>query len=97
VVHLEELYCEFRETRIIEDSESSAKWALSRCIGCAEGDRTVESSGRRYSVRRALSKCADRRKENSLSSIIQRRNPLRDLRRVTEHPEGLARGCLSEG
>jgi hypothetical protein len=34
--------------------------------------------------------------ENSLSSGIKRKNPLRDLHRVTEHPEGSARSCLRQ-
>jgi hypothetical protein len=63
VVHLGELYCEFRETRITEDSKSSTKWALSRCKECTEGDRTGGSSGRRHSTRRALRQCADRHRE----------------------------------
>jgi hypothetical protein len=33
--------------------------------------------------------------ENSLSSGIERKNPLRDLHRVTEHPEDSARSFLS--
>jgi hypothetical protein len=53
-VHKEELCCEFRKkNRITEDSESSARWALSRCIGAQE-DRTVERSGRRHSARWAF-------------------------------------------
>jgi hypothetical protein len=69
----EELCCEFRRDRITEDSESSARWALSKCIGAQE-DRTAGSSGRRYSARWALSQCADRhrREENSLSSVIKK-------------------------
>jgi hypothetical protein len=41
-----------RRNIITEDSESSAKWELSKCIGAQE-DRTVERSGRRYSSRGA--------------------------------------------
>jgi hypothetical protein len=39
-----------RRNKIIEDSESFAKWALSRCIGAQE-DKIVGCSVRRYSVR----------------------------------------------
>jgi hypothetical protein len=60
-----------RRIRITEDSESSSKWALSKCNGCiGEEDITTGGFGRRYSARWALSRCADRhrREENSLSS-----------------------------
>jgi hypothetical protein len=78
-----------RRTKITEDSESSARWALSRCIRARRG----------YSARWALRHCADRHRgeENSLSSGIWRKNPLKDLHRVVEHPVDSARGCLSEG
>jgi hypothetical protein len=49
-----------RRTRIINDFEISSKRALSRYIGCAEGDKTIGCSVRRYSVRWALSRRADR-------------------------------------
>jgi hypothetical protein len=43
-VQLEELCCEFRKwTRITEDSESSAKWALSICIGVHLSKNSTES------------------------------------------------------
>jgi hypothetical protein len=44
-----------------------------------------------------LSQCADRhkREENSLSSGIWRKIPLRDLHRVDEHPTDSAKICLS--
>jgi hypothetical protein len=50
------------EDRITEDSESSARRALSRCKGCTGGNRTVERVlwKRRYSARRASRKCASR-------------------------------------
>jgi hypothetical protein len=51
-----------RRTRITKDSESSARRALSRCIGRTEGDITAGCSVRRYSARWALSRCADRHK-----------------------------------
>jgi hypothetical protein len=71
---------------------------LSRRIGCAEGDKTAGSSGRRYSARRALRHCVDRHKRRELFKFCDlKKNPLRDLRRVTEHPEGSTRGCLSRG
>jgi hypothetical protein len=67
-----ELCCEFRKKRQNhhEDSESSARWALSGCIGAQE-DRTTEHSGRRHSARWAFElvcRQAQRREENSLSS-----------------------------
>jgi hypothetical protein len=55
-----------RRTRITKDSESSARRALSRCIGCTEEDRTVGCSVRRYSARWALSRCADRHRRKEL-------------------------------
>jgi hypothetical protein len=57
------------ETRITEDSESSARRALSECISAQE-NRTVERSVEgRDSARRASRKCASRhnRGKNSLS------------------------------
>jgi hypothetical protein len=36
-------------------------------------------------------------KRTLLISVIRRKNPLRDLHRVVEHPVGSARGYLSEG
>jgi hypothetical protein len=51
-----------RRTRIIKDSQSSARRALSRCIGCTEGDKTVGCSVRRYSTRLALSRREDMHK-----------------------------------
>jgi hypothetical protein len=56
----------FRRNRITKDSESSARWALSGCIGAQKEDRTVERSGIRYSARWALSKCADRHRRREL-------------------------------
>jgi hypothetical protein len=47
------------KNRITEDSESSARWALSRCVDAQE-DRTTGRSGRRPSARRAVRHCADR-------------------------------------
>jgi hypothetical protein len=54
--------------------------------------RIIEDSVRRYSARRALSRCADRhREEKELFEFCDlRKNPPKDLRRVTEHPEGLS-------
>jgi hypothetical protein len=63
----------------------------------AQRTELLERSVRRYSARWALRQCADRhrREENSLSSVNLRKNPLRDLHRVVEHPADSARGCLS--
>jgi hypothetical protein len=71
-------------TRITEDSESSTKWALSRCKECTE-DRTDGSSMRRYSARWALeSVCRQAQgEENSLSSGILKE----------ESTEGSSQGC----
>jgi hypothetical protein len=76
-------------TRITEDSESSAKWALSRCKECTEEYITTESSRRRHSTRWALRNCADRhkREENSFELWNLKKNPLKDLHKVTEHPK----------
>jgi hypothetical protein len=49
-------------TRITKDSESSARRALSRCIGHTKGDKTDGCSVRRYAAKWALSRCADRNK-----------------------------------
>jgi len=85
---------ELESLRILK---SSAKWGLSRCKECIE-DKTVGRSRRRYSARWAFELVCRQAQdeENSLSSILWRRNPLRDLRRVTEHPAGSTRGCLGE-
>jgi hypothetical protein len=72
-----------KRNRITEDSEGSAKKALSRCIECTGEDRTVECSVRRHSTRRALSRCADRAQgKNSLSSGTEE-----------ESKEGSSQGC----
>jgi hypothetical protein len=100
-VHLrKELCCEFRRNRIIEDSESSARWALSKCIGAQEEDRTVERSvekkeetlpgGHRVSVQTGTEE------KNSLSSGSWRKNPLKDLHWVAEHPERLSKRLLEQ-
>jgi hypothetical protein len=59
-----------KKTRITEDSESSARWALSKCIGVHRGNRTVERSVEKILRQEGVEKCADRhrREENSLSS-----------------------------
>jgi hypothetical protein len=81
-----ELCCEFRRrNRITEDSESSARWALSKCIGAQRRDRTVERSvKRRYSARRALSQCADRHKRRELFEFWNLKE---------ESTEGSSQGC----
>jgi hypothetical protein len=38
-----ELCCDFKRSRITEDSKSSVRWALSKCIGAQE-DKIVEHS-----------------------------------------------------
>jgi hypothetical protein len=44
----EELCCEFRKrNRITEDSESSARWALSKCIGAQKKTELSGSSMKR--------------------------------------------------
>jgi hypothetical protein len=86
-----ELCCEFKGSRIIKDSESSTRWALSKCISAQE-DITAGSSEKRHSAKWAfesLCRQAQGREENSLNSVIRRKNPLRDLHRVVEHPERL--------
>jgi hypothetical protein len=50
---------------------------------------------RRYSARRALSRCADRHRRRELFEFCKlKKNPLRDLHRVTEHPEILSKRLL---
>jgi hypothetical protein len=72
-----------RRDRITKDSESSARWALSGCIGAQE-DRTAGSSRRRYFSRRALRYCADR----------QRRRELFEFWKLEEEStEGSSQGC----
>jgi hypothetical protein len=51
---------------------------------------------KRYSARRALSKCADRQKRELFEFCNLRKNPLRDLHRVVEHPADSARSCLRQ-
>jgi hypothetical protein len=59
VVQLEEeLCCEFKKTRITEDSEKLCQEGIERVYS-----GTVEHR-RRYSARRASRRCADRHKEN---------------------------------
>jgi hypothetical protein len=73
------------EDRITEDSESSARWALSKCIGAQEKKtELLNVLWRRNSARRASRKCADRhrREENSLSSGSEE-----------ESTEGSSLGC----
>jgi hypothetical protein len=65
VVHSEEgtlLRVQKKKNRITEDSESSARWALSRCIGAQEKKTELLNVlwKRRNSARRASSQCADR-------------------------------------
>jgi hypothetical protein len=70
------------EDRITKDSESSARRALSRCKGCTEGRQNywtfcgedTPPGGRRESVQAGTES-----EENSLSSAIWRKSPLRDL------------------
>jgi hypothetical protein len=66
---------------------------------CTEEYRTARSYGRRYSAGGHLSLFAytHRREEKSLSFGIQRKNPLKDLHRVVEHPADSTRDCLSRG
>jgi hypothetical protein len=66
----EELCCEFKRSRITEDSESSARWASSGCIRAQEDRTAGGSEERRNSARWALRLCAgtDKGEENSLSS-----------------------------
>jgi hypothetical protein len=58
-------------------------WKFRKKILCQEGIETV---------------CRQEQgEENSLSFVFRRKNPLRDLLKVVEHPADSARGCLSEG
>jgi hypothetical protein len=82
-------------TIITKDSESSARRALRRCIGCTEEDQTIRCYVRKYSAKWALRQCADRHKENkSLDSEFEGESKEKDLHRVTEHPESLSKGFL---
>jgi hypothetical protein len=56
--------------RITEDSESSARWALSRCIQCTEGNRTAGSSEKILCQEGIETLCRQAQgEENSLSSV----------------------------
>jgi hypothetical protein len=58
--------------------------------------RITEDS--RHFSRRALSRCADRHRTKELFEFCNlKKNPEKDLHKVTEHPADSARGCLSEG
>jgi hypothetical protein len=72
------------EPESLGDSESSAKWALSRCKECTE-DRTVERSVKRYSARWALRHCADRHSK--------RRELFEFWNLEEESMEGSSQGC----
>jgi hypothetical protein len=86
-----------RRTRITKDSESSAKWALSRCIGCTGEDITAGCSVRKHSTRRALRQCADRHRIKELFEFCNlKKSPLKDLCRVAEHPERLSKRLLEQ-
>jgi hypothetical protein len=52
---------------------------------CTGEDKTAGCSVRRYSARWALSRCADRHRRRELFEFCDlRKNPLRDLHKVTE-------------
>jgi hypothetical protein len=95
----EELCWEFEE----EDQNHWGFWELcqvgiEQCKGAQRKTELLSVLWRRYSARRASRKCADRHRgeENSLSSGIWRKSPLKDLHWVTEHPEGLSKRLLEQ-
>jgi hypothetical protein len=94
----EELCWEFKKTRITEDSESSARWALSKCIGCTGGTELLNVLWEERLRQEGIEKvCRQAQRERELFEFCHlKEESTEGFHWVAEYPEGLSRGCLSQ-